>query len=117
MHYTRQRTQRSTFKRRKLFDRHAVLASEFGRANGQGNTKVTGRDSHASSLEGLLYFHTGISSLCYFLAFLLGSNNISTSAANKGTNSTPFQKSCASNDCHGKILLPQEKKLLSISGP
>lgn len=53
MHYTRQRTQRSTFKRRKLFDRHAVLASEFGRASAKGNTKVTGRDSHAASLEGL----------------------------------------------------------------
>ncbi|OEL34784.1 Telomere repeat-binding protein 5 [Dichanthelium oligosanthes] len=51
MHYTRQRTQRSTFKRRKLFDRHSVLASEFGRANGKGNTKVTGRNSHAASLE------------------------------------------------------------------
>lgn len=59
MHYTRQRTQRSTFKRRKLFDRHSVLASEFGAANGKGNTKVTGRDSHA---EGLFYFHPEI---CY----------------------------------------------------
>uniref|UniRef100_K4A6Y5 Ubiquitin-like domain-containing protein n=1 Tax=Setaria italica TaxID=4555 RepID=K4A6Y5_SETIT len=80
MHYTRQRTQRSTFKRRKLFDRHAVLASEFGRANGKGNTKVTGRDSHASSLE-----------------------------ANKGTNSMPFQKSCASNDCHVKLRIKSFK--------
>jgi hypothetical protein len=71
MHYTRQRTQRSTFKRRKLFDRHAVLASEFGRANGKGNSKVTGRDSHAASLEGLCYFHTGISSSCYFLLLLI----------------------------------------------
>jgi hypothetical protein len=69
----------SQFKRRKLFDRHAVLASEFGRANGKGNSKVTGRDSHAASLE-----------------------------ANKGTNSMPFQKSCASNDCHGKTLLPSK---------
>ncbi|KAG2552954.1 telomere repeat-binding protein 5-like [Panicum virgatum] len=80
MHYTRQRTQRSTFKRRKLFDRHAVLASEFGRANGKGNSKATGRDSHAVSLE-----------------------------ANKGTNSMPFQKSCASNDCHVKLRIKSFK--------
>ncbi|RLN42796.1 telomere repeat-binding protein 5-like [Panicum miliaceum] len=80
MHYTRQRTQRSTFKRRKLFDRHAVLASEFGRANGKGNSKVTGRDSHAASLE-----------------------------ANKGANSMPFQKSCASNDCHVKLRIKSFK--------
>ena len=71
MHYTRQRTQRSTFKRRKLFDRHAVLASEFGRANGKGNSKATGRDSHAVSLEGLFYFHTGFSFPCYFLFLLI----------------------------------------------
>ncbi|KAL6645870.1 hypothetical protein ACP70R_017478 [Stipagrostis hirtigluma subsp. patula] len=73
MHYTRQRTQRSTFKRRKLFDRHSVLASgELGRVNVKGNTKVAARDSHAaSSLE-----------------------------VNKGSNSMSFQKSCGSNDCH-----------------
>ncbi|CAN6237520.1 unnamed protein product, partial [Urochloa humidicola] len=80
MHYTRQRTQRSTFKRRKLFDRHAVLASEFGRANAKGNTKVTGRDSHVAFLE-----------------------------ANKGTKSMPFQKSCASNDCHVKLRIKSFK--------
>nr|CAB3501266.1 unnamed protein product [Digitaria exilis] len=80
MHYTRQRTQRSTFKRRKLFDRHAVLSSEFGRASAKGNTKVTGRDSHATSLE-----------------------------ANKETNSTPFQKPCASNDCHVKLRIKSFK--------
>ncbi|CAN6230811.1 unnamed protein product [Urochloa humidicola] len=80
MHYTRQRTQRSTFKRRKLFDRHAVLASEFGRANGKGNTKVTGRDSHAAFLE-----------------------------ANKRTKSMPFQRSCASNDCHVKLRIKSFK--------
>ncbi|AQL07675.1 initiator binding protein1 [Zea mays] len=72
--HTRQRTQRSTFKRRKLFDRHLALASEFGTANGKGNTKVAGRNSNAVSLE-----------------------------ANKGTNSMPFQKSCGSNDCHVKL--------------
>ncbi|TKW37331.1 hypothetical protein SEVIR_1G040000v4 [Setaria viridis] len=80
MHYTGQRTQRSTFKRRKLFDHHAVLASEFGRANGKGNTKVTGRDSNAASFE-----------------------------ANKGTKSMPFQKSCASNDCHVKLRIKSFK--------
>jgi len=81
MHYTRQRTQRSTFKRRKLFDRHSVLASEFGTAHGKGNTKkVTGRDSHAVSLE-----------------------------ANKGTSSTPFQKSRGSNDCHVKLKIKSFK--------
>ncbi|CAL4930364.1 unnamed protein product [Urochloa decumbens] len=80
MHYTRQRTQRSTFKRRKLFDRHAVLASEFGRANGKGNTKVAGRDYHAATFE-----------------------------ANKGTNSMAFQKSCASNDCHVKLRIKSFK--------
>lgn len=104
MHYTRQRTQRSTFKRRKLFDRHSVLASEFGAANGKGNTKVTGRDSHA---EGLFYFHPGICYSCYFLFCYLSVGNDS-SAANKGTTSMPFQKSCVSNDCHGKILLPSK---------
>lgn len=77
MHYTRQRTQRSTFKRRKLFDRHSVLASEFGAANGKGNTKVTRRDSHAE--------------------------------ANKGTNSTAFQKSCVSNDCNVKLRIKSFK--------
>jgi hypothetical protein len=56
MHYTRQRTQRSTFKRRKLFDRHAVLTSELGRTNGKGNTMLTGRYSNAASLEGQFYF-------------------------------------------------------------
>ncbi|CAN6284756.1 unnamed protein product [Urochloa humidicola] len=80
MHYTRQRTQRSTFKRRKLFDRHAVLASEFGRAHGKGNTKVAGRDYHAATFE-----------------------------ANKGTNSMAFQKSCASNDCHVKLRIKSFK--------
>ncbi|CAL4889264.1 unnamed protein product [Urochloa decumbens] len=85
MHYTRQRTQRSTFKRRKLFDRHTVLASEFGRANGKGNTKVTGRNSHAAFLE-----------------------------KNKGTKSMPFQKyegnnSAASNDCHVKLKIKSFK--------
>ncbi|GJN08304.1 hypothetical protein PR202_ga26210 [Eleusine coracana subsp. coracana] len=37
MYYTRQRTQRSTFKRRKMFDRHSVTAAA--------------RDSHAASFE------------------------------------------------------------------
>jgi hypothetical protein len=55
--HTRQRTQRSTFKRRKLFDRHLALASEFGTANGKGNTKVAGRNSNAVSLEGSFYCH------------------------------------------------------------
>jgi hypothetical protein len=73
MHYTRQRTQRSTFKRRKLFDRHSVLASEFGTAHGKGNTKkVTGRDSHAVSLEGLFKFHPefGIHVISCFVTYL-----------------------------------------------
>jgi hypothetical protein len=106
MHYTRQRTQRSTFKRRKLFDRHSVLASEFGTAHGKGNTKkVTGRDSHAVSLEGLFKFHPefGIHVISCFVTYLRVM--IHSSAANKGTSSTPFQKSRGSNDCHGKILL------------
>lgn len=80
MHYTRQRTQRTTFKRRKLFDRHAVLTSEFGRTNGKGNTKVAGRDYHAASLE-----------------------------ANKGTNSMPFRKSCGPNDCNVKLRIKSFK--------
>jgi hypothetical protein len=68
MHYTRQRTQRSTFKRRKMFDRHSVIASdEFERVNGKGNTKGTARDSHAASFEGLFYLHSGIASSCYLL--------------------------------------------------
>ncbi|XP_062210763.1 telomere repeat-binding protein 5-like [Phragmites australis] len=81
MHYTRQRTQRSTFKRRKLFDCHSVIASEeFGRTNGKGNAKATTRDSHAASFK-----------------------------ANKGTNSMPFQKSCESNDCHVKLRIKSFK--------
>ncbi|TVU47580.1 hypothetical protein EJB05_07186 [Eragrostis curvula] len=81
MHYTRQRTQRSTFKRRKMFDRHSVMASEeFGRASGKGNTKATARCFHAASFE-----------------------------ANKGTNSMPFQKSCESNDSHVKLRIKSFK--------
>jgi hypothetical protein len=80
MHYTRQRTQ-STFKRRKMFDRHSVIASdEFERVNGKGNTKGTARDSHAASFEG-----------------------------NKNANSMPFQKSCESNDCHVKLRIKSFK--------
>ncbi|KAL6907621.1 hypothetical protein ACP4OV_002660 [Aristida adscensionis] len=81
MHYTRQRTQRSTFKRRKLFDRHSVLASgEFGRTNGKGKTKVIARDCHAGSSE-----------------------------ANKGINSMPLHKPCESDDCHVKLRIKSFK--------
>jgi hypothetical protein len=68
VHYTRQRTQRSTFKRRKMFDRHSVIASEeFERVNGKGNRKATAKDSHAASFEGLFYLHSGIALSCYLL--------------------------------------------------
>lgn len=49
MYYTRQRTQRSTFKRRKMLDRHSTLVSEeFAKSNARRTTKVTAR---AASLE------------------------------------------------------------------
>ncbi|KAG8074437.1 hypothetical protein GUJ93_ZPchr0006g45956 [Zizania palustris] len=48
MYYTRQRTQRSTFKRRKMFDRHSTLVSE---EYAKSNAKFTARDSHTASLE------------------------------------------------------------------
>ena len=77
MYYTRQRTQRSTFKRRKMFDRHsAQVSEEYAKAN----TKFAARDSHAVSLE-----------------------------ANKGTNSTAFQKSQESSDCHVKLRIKSFK--------
>ncbi|KAM0908729.1 hypothetical protein ACQ4PT_015267 [Festuca glaucescens] len=49
MYYTRQRTQRSTFKRRKMLDRHSTIVSEeFAKSNARRTTKVTAR---AASLE------------------------------------------------------------------
>uniref|UniRef100_A0A0D9VSG8 HTH myb-type domain-containing protein n=1 Tax=Leersia perrieri TaxID=77586 RepID=A0A0D9VSG8_9ORYZ len=48
MYYTRQRTQRSTFKRRKMFDRHSTLVSEeYAKLNAKA--KFAARDS--ASLE------------------------------------------------------------------
>uniref|UniRef100_A0A0E0CYP5 HTH myb-type domain-containing protein n=1 Tax=Oryza meridionalis TaxID=40149 RepID=A0A0E0CYP5_9ORYZ len=77
MYYTRQRTQRSTFKRRKMFDRHsAQVSEEYAKAN----TKFAARDSQTVSLE-----------------------------ANKGTNSTAFQKSHESSDCHVKLRIKSFK--------
>ncbi|KAM0930857.1 hypothetical protein ACQ4PT_000747 [Festuca glaucescens] len=44
MYYTRQRTQRSTFKRRKMLDRHSTIVSEeFAKSNARRTTKVTAR--------------------------------------------------------------------------
>ncbi|CAM0872506.1 unnamed protein product [Alopecurus aequalis] len=41
MYYTRQRTQRSTFKRRKVFDRHSTLVSEeFAKSNARRTLEV-----------------------------------------------------------------------------
>ncbi|XP_006651249.1 telomere repeat-binding protein 5-like [Oryza brachyantha] len=48
MYYTRQRTQRSTFKRRKMFDRHSAQVSE---GYAKANTKFAARDSHTVSSE------------------------------------------------------------------
>lgn len=54
MYYTRQRTQRSTFKRRKMLDRHSTLVSEeFANSNAKRTTKFNAREPHAASLEGL----------------------------------------------------------------
>ncbi|KAG8096577.1 hypothetical protein GUJ93_ZPchr0013g35660 [Zizania palustris] len=48
MFYTRQRTQRSTFKRRKMFDRRSALVSE---EYAKSDAKFTARNSHAASLK------------------------------------------------------------------
>ena len=81
MYYTRQRTQRSTFKRRKMLDRHSTLVSEeFAKSNAKRTTKVNAREPHAASLE-----------------------------ANKGSNSMPFHGSCKSNDCHVKLKIKSFK--------
>ncbi|KQK22345.1 telomere repeat-binding protein 5 [Brachypodium distachyon] len=81
MYYTRQRTQRSSFKRRKLLDRRSTLVSEeFAKSNAKRTNKVAARESHIASLE-----------------------------ANKGINSMPFHKSCESNDCHVKLKIKSFK--------
>lgn len=53
MYYTRQRTQRSTFKRRKMLDRHSTIVSEeFAKSNARRTTKVTARPAPLGANKG-----------------------------------------------------------------